>query len=96
MMLVSSGKDQELRSRERKRGSPLDSVLPSYPKPGTNPGTGTAYHPTALPTVGPYAPPVPGFERGPERRGVDWRVDGMDLVISAGLCWCASLPKSCA
>jgi len=24
------------------------------------PGTGTAYHPTALPTVGPYALPVPG------------------------------------
>ena len=30
-------------------------------KPGTNPGTGTGYHPTALPTVGPYATPVSGF-----------------------------------
>ena len=28
--------------------------------PGTNPGTGTAYHPTALSTLGPYALPVPG------------------------------------
>ena len=32
--------------------------------PGTNPGTGTANHPTALPTVGPYALPVPGFVPG--------------------------------
>ena len=32
--------------------------------PGTNPGTGTAYHPTALPTVGPCALPVPGFVPG--------------------------------
>ena len=34
----------------------------------TNPGTGTGYLPTALPTVGPYALPVPsivpGFGRG--------------------------------
>jgi len=28
--------------------------------PGTDPGTGTAYHPTTLPTVGPYSLPVPG------------------------------------
>ena len=32
--------------------------------PGTNPGTGIAYHPTALPTVGPYALPAPGDELG--------------------------------
>ena len=32
--------------------------------PGTNPGTGNAYHPTALPTVGPYALPVPSFVPG--------------------------------
>ena len=30
-------------------------------RPGTNPGTGTAYYPTALPTIGPYALPVSGF-----------------------------------
>ena len=29
-------------------------------RPGMDPGTGTAYHPTALPTVGSYALPVPG------------------------------------
>ena len=29
--------------------------------PGTCSGTGTAYRPTALPTVAPYALPVPGF-----------------------------------
>ena len=31
---------------------------------GTNPGTGTGYHTTALLTVGPYALPVPGFVAG--------------------------------
>ena len=31
---------------------------------GTNSGTGTAYHPTALPTVGPCALSVPGFVPG--------------------------------
>ena len=30
-------------------------------RPGTCSGTGTAYHPTALPTVAPYGLPVPGF-----------------------------------
>ena len=30
------------------------------PRPGTNPGTGTTYHPMALPIIGPYALPVPG------------------------------------
>ena len=38
----------------------------SYPL-GTNPGTGTAYHPTTLPTVRPYALPgsgaLPGLTR---------------------------------
>ena len=29
-----------------------------------NPGTGTAYHPTALPTVAPYAPPGSGEPPG--------------------------------
>jgi len=29
-----------------------------------NPGTGTAYPPTALPTIGPYALSVPGFVPG--------------------------------
>ena len=32
--------------------------------PGTNPGTGTAYHPTALPTVRPYALPGSGELHG--------------------------------
>ena len=37
------------------------------------PGTGTAYHPTALPTVGPYALPVPGFVPGRGHTGtVRW------------------------
>ena len=36
--------------------------------PGTNPGTGTAYVPTALPIVGPYGLPVPGYLRGRRRR----------------------------
>ena len=31
--------------------------------PGTNPGTGTAYIPTALPTVGPYGVEGSGGER---------------------------------
>ena len=35
-----------------------------HERPGTNPDTGTAYHPTALPTVGPYALPVPGVVPG--------------------------------
>jgi hypothetical protein len=30
-------------------------------RPGTCSGTGTAYHPTALPTVAPYGLPVPGL-----------------------------------
>ena len=34
---------------------------------GTNPGTGTAYPPTALPTVGPYELPVPGLVPGQRR-----------------------------
>ena len=34
---------------------------------GTNPGTGTVYNPTALPTVGPYALPVPGRRRSSRR-----------------------------
>ena len=34
--------------------------------PGTNPGTDTAYRPTALPTVGPYALPVLGFVPDPD------------------------------
>ena len=38
-----------------------EAKLAEVVRPGTNPGTGTAYHPTALPTVGPYALPVPGF-----------------------------------
>ena len=33
-------------------------------RPGTKPGTGTAYHPSAQPTVGPYELPVPGFIPG--------------------------------
>jgi len=33
-------------------------------RPGTDPGTDTEYPPTALPTVGPYALPVPGFVPG--------------------------------
>ena len=35
-----------------------------HERPGTNPGTGTAYHPMALPTVGPYALAVPGVVPG--------------------------------
>ena len=34
----------------------------SNPIPGTIPGTGTAYPATTLPTVGPYALPVPGID----------------------------------
>ena len=33
-------------------------------RPGTNPGTGTGYPPTALATVGPYGLPVPGVVPG--------------------------------
>ena len=40
----------------------LEKVFP-------NPGTGTAYPPTALPTVGPYALTVPGFVPGSAHRG---------------------------
>ena len=32
---------------------------PERGRPGTCSGTGTGYHPTALPTVAPYGPPVP-------------------------------------
>ena len=42
---------------------------------GTNPGTGTAYLPTALPTAGPYALPVPGLEPGQRRWADDSEVD---------------------
>ena len=42
-------------------------------RPGTNPGTGTAYHPTALHTVGPYELPVPGFENVPLFSGLNLR-----------------------
>ena len=42
-------------------------LLTPRARPGTNPGAGTTFHPTPLPTVGPYALPVPGFVPG---RGV--------------------------
>ena len=41
-------------------GGELDKLVKVFP----NPGTGTAYPPTVLPTVGPYALPVPGFVPG--------------------------------
>jgi len=40
----------------------LSFALPGCPL--THPGTGTGHHPTAQPTVGPYALPVPGFVPG--------------------------------
>jgi len=46
-------------------------------RPGTNPGTGTAYHPTAPPTVGPYALPVPGLVGNePRTRRISSSVSG--------------------
>jgi len=44
--------------------APAPGIAGERVGPGTIPGTGTAYHPTALPTVGPYALPVPGFVPG--------------------------------
>ena len=41
-------------------------VLPPAGSPGTDPGAGAGYHPTALATVGGYALPVPGFVPGRE------------------------------
>jgi len=56
---------------------------------GTNPGTGTAYVPTALPTVASYTLPGSGFVPGDElveggverdaRLGVECRRDGVAL-----------------
>ena len=50
-------------------------------RPGTNPGTGTAYVPTAVPTVGPYALPVPVLVPG---SGSVLRVAG-DTAGAAGM-----------
>ena len=47
-------------------GGELDKLVKVFP----NPGTGTAYPPTALPTVGPYALPVPGFVPGSGSHGL--------------------------
>ena len=57
--------------------------------PGANPGRGTVYHPTALPTVGLYALPAPGFVPGAVRahpaseEGGAIRRTGRSLLASA-------------
>ena len=45
--------------------APLRGGEASLRSPGASPGTGAAYLPTALPTVGPYALPVPGLDTLP-------------------------------
>ena len=49
--------------------TPTDHVIPPPLHPGTNPGTGTAYRPTPLPTVGPYTLPRSGLLPGSGRVG---------------------------
>ena len=51
-------------------------VLPPAASPGTDPGAGAGYHPTALATVGGYALPVPGFVPGRELGPADQRKRG--------------------
>ena len=54
-----------LKSNKKKKkcipDAPAAQSTISGTDPGTCSGTGTAYRPTALPTVAPYALPVPGF-----------------------------------
>ena len=53
----------QLYPRSGQKGA-MGGELAKLEKVFPNPGTGTAYPPTALPTVGPYALPVPGFVPG--------------------------------
>ena len=53
----------QLYPRSGQKGA-MGGDLAKLEKVSPNPGTGTAYPPTALPTVGSYALPVPGFVPG--------------------------------